>query len=312
MEKGRNLLAVAVWMALLWLAQAGLLAQQAPVQPGGQTFRYRFEAGTQAKYRVTAQMSGTLPLFGGLPVEKMSLDMTVALKVQRIRPDGNAELGVDVEAFRAEMDGQALPLPLERLRASLRDLVMVVTPRGEVLERKGGSVLPLQVPIPGVEASQLPLLVLQLVFPTEPLSPQQEWSYSRAMTAAAGDPPAQFTARWVQDETVDDISASRFHQKMRWSRSFRADIFDLPTTDESLMVKQVEQSVNGEAQIWFHRTEGRLLRAVLDAQYEQRTRLLNPPEGSAPPALARLTAKVQVTREELAARNSQPKPNEPQ
>jgi hypothetical protein len=95
-------------MAVLGVCLASA-AQQAPTEPSAQLFRYRFEPGVPMKYRVNAQMSGTLPLFGGLPVERVVLDMTVVLKVQKVRPDGNAELGIDVETFKAEMDGQALP-----------------------------------------------------------------------------------------------------------------------------------------------------------------------------------------------------------
>lgn len=287
------------------LVHTAAVAQPAPVQTTPQLFRYRFEPGAAAKYRVSAQMSGTLPLFGGLPVEKVLLDMTVVLKARQVRPDGNVELGIDVEAFKAEMDGQALPLPVDRLRASVRDLVYVVTTQGELVERKGGSTMPFNIPIPGVEASQLPLLVLQLVFPREPISTGQEWSYSRAMTTIAGDAPAQFTARWLRDESVNGLAASLFSQKMRWSRSFKADVFDLPTADESLMVKQIEQTVYGEAQIWFSRTDGRLVKAVIDAQYEQRSRLLNPGETASQPAPAQLTAKVQIIREELLPREPQ-------
>jgi hypothetical protein len=291
-------------MAVLGVCLASV-AQQAPTEPSAQLFRYRFEPGVPMKYRVNAQMSGTLPLFGGLPVEKVVLDMTVVLKVQKVRPDGNAELGIDVETFKAEMDGQALPLPVDRLRSSVRSLLFVVTPQGEVVERKGASALPFNIPIPGIEASQLPLLVLQLVFPRESLSVEQEWSYSRAMTTVPGDTPAQFTARWLKEETVNSLTASLFHQKMRWSRSFKADIFDLPTTDENLMVKQIEQTVNGDAQIWFGRNDGRLIKAVMDAQYEQRVRLLNPGESASQPAPARLTARVQIIREELLPREPQ-------
>lgn len=306
----RKHLGAVLWMATALLVHVAAVAQQTPVQTTPQLFRYRFEPGTQAKYRMTAQMSGTLPLFGGLPVEKVALEMTLVLKVRQVRADGNAELGIDVEAFKAEMDGQALPLPVDRLRASMRDLVFVVTPQGEVVERKGSGAIPFNIPIPGIEASQLPLLVLQLVFPREPLSNGQEWSYSRAMTTVPGDAPAQFTARWSKEETVNGLESALFQQKMRWSRSFKADIFDLPTADESLMVKQIEQTVNGEAQIWFSRTDGRLVKAVMDAQYEQRSRLLNPSESASQPAPARLTAKVQITREELAPRENQNKQTE--
>lgn len=306
----RKHLGAVLWMATALLVHVAAVAQQTPIQTTPQLFRYRFEPGAQAKYRMTAQMSGTLPLFGGLPVEKVALDMTLVLKVRQVRADGNAELGVDVEAFKAEMDGQALPLPIDRLRASMRDLVFLVTPQGEVVERKGSSAIPFHIPIPGIESSQLPLLVLQLVFPREPLSVEQEWSYSRAMTAIPGDAPAQFTARWLKEEAVNGSGASLFQQKMRWSRSFKADIFDLPTTDESLTIKQIEQSVSGEAQIWFSRTDGRLVKAVMDAQYEQRSRLLNPSESASQPAPARLTAKVQIIREELAPRENQNKQTE--
>ena len=291
-------------MAVLGVCLASA-AQQAPTEPSAQLFRYRFEPGVPMKYRVNAQMSGTLPLFGGLPVEKVVLDMTVVLKVQKVRPDANAELGIDVETFKAEMDGQALPLPADRLRASVRSLVFVVTPQGEVVERKGASALPFHIPIPGIEASQLPLIVLQLVFPQEPLSVEQEWRYSRAMTTLPGDRPAQFTARWLREEAVNNLTTSLFQQKMRWSRSFKADIFDLPTTDESLMVKQIEQTVSGDAQIWFERNEGRLVKAVMDAQYEQRVRLLNPGETASQLAPARLTARVQIIREELLPREQE-------
>ncbi len=281
------------------------VAQQAPTEPSAHLFRYRFEPGVPVKYRMNAQMAGTLPLFGGLPVEKVVLDMTVVLKVQKVRPDGNAELGIDVETFKAEMDGQALPLPVDRLRNSVRSLLFVVTPQGDVVERKGASALPFNIPIPGIEASQLPLMVLQLVFPQEPLSVEQEWSYSRAMTTLPGDTPAQFTARRLREEVVHNLTTSLFQQKMRWSRSFKADIFDLPTTDESLMVKQIEQTVSGDAQIWFERNEGRLVKAVMDAQYEQRVRLLNPDETASQLAPARLTARVQIIREELLPREQQ-------
>jgi len=293
------------WIVMALLVHAVSVAQQAPAQTTPQLFRYRFEPGTPAKYRVSAQMSGTLPLFGGLPVEKVLLEMTVVLKVRQVHPDGNAEMGIDVEAFKAEVDGQVLPLPVDRLRATVRDLLLVVTPQGEIVERKGGGAMPFSIPIPGIEASQLPLLVLQLVFPREPLSIEQEWSYSRAMTTASGDSPAQFTARWMRDEAVNGVAASLFNQKMQWKRTFKADIFDLPTTDENLMVKQIEQSVHGEAQIWFSRADGRLVKAVLDAQYEQRARLLNPGETASQPAPARLTARVQIIREELLSREQQ-------
>lgn len=294
-----------LWVMLTLLMYTAAVAQQTPVQVAPQLFRYRFEPGAPVKYRVSAQMSGTLPLFGGLPVEKVLLEMTLVLKVRQLRADGNAEVGMDVEAFRAEMDGQALPLPVDRLRAGMRDLMFVVSPHGEVVERRGAGAIPFQLPIPGIEASQLPLLVLQLVFPKEPLAFEQEWTYTRLMTTVPGDAPAQFTARWVKEEAVNGLSASLFQQKMRWSRSFKADIFDLPTTDESLTVKQIEQTVGGEAQIWFSRADGRLLKAVMDAQYEQRSRLLNPSEKTSQPAPARLTARVQILREELAPRENQ-------
>jgi len=300
--------ALTVLMAFFGVCMASL-AQQAPNEPSAQSFRYRFAPNSQSKYRVNAQMTGTLPLFGGLPVEKVTLDMTLVLKVRQVRADGSAELNIDVEAFKAEMDGQLLPLPLDRLRASVRDLVYVVSPQGEVLERKGGSLMPFTIPIPGVEASQLPLLLLQLVFPKDVLLPEREWSYVRQMSAVPGEQPAQFTARWARDEVVNNLSASVFHQTMRWSRSFKADIFDLPTTDESLIVKQITQQIVGESQVLFSRLEGQLLKSVLKAQYEQQTRLLNQPEPASSPAPARLTATVQVTREDLLAREAQTQQN---
>ena len=303
----RTSLRVLFGLTIGLLACAAAVAQQSPAEATKQLFRYRFEPGTQAKYRVNAQMSGTLPLFGGLPVEKVLLDMTVVLKVRQVRSDGNAELGIDVETFKAEMDGQALPLPVDRLRASVRDLVYVVTPQGEVVERKGGSAMPFNIPIPGVEASQLPLLVLQVVFPKEPIAAGQEWGYSRAMTTVSGDTPAQFVARWLRDEAVSGIAASLFSQKMQWSRAFKTDIFDLPTTDESLIVKQIKHTVNGEAQVWFSMADGRLVKAVIDAQYEQQSRLLNPADAASQPAPAHLKAKVQIIREELLPREPQNK-----
>lgn len=284
----------------------GLCLPTGAQEPPSERFRYRFEPNHQSRYRVSAQMSGTLPLFGGLPVEKAVLDMAVVLKVRGVRADGNAELGVDIETFRVEMDGQSLPLPLERLREGVRHLVYVVNAQGEVLERKGSGVLPLNLPIPGVEASQIPLLVLQLVFPKEPITLGQEWQYTRAMTASVGDPHASFSVRWLKDEPVNGVTATLFNQKMRWNRSFKADIFDLPITDESLVVKQIEQSVTGEAQVWFDKASGGLLKADLNAQFEQQTHLLNPSEAAGTPAPVRLTAKVQITREDNAPRETKP------
>lgn len=296
---GTRAVFLAAGVILALIAPAPTEAQQSPAE----LFRYRFEPNSQVKYRVNAQMSGTLPLFGGLPVEKVVLDMTVVLKVRSVRTDGNAELGVDIDAFKAEMDGQTLPLPLDRLRDSVRSLVYVVNSQGEVLERGGGGILPFNLPIPGVEVSQIPLLVLQLVFPKEPITTDQEWHYTRAMTANPTDSPATFSARWLKQEQVNGASASLFSQKMQWSRAFKADIFDLPTADESLMVKQIKQAVTGEAQIWFDRMEGGLVKAVMNAQFEQQTHLLNPSETSPSPEPVRLTAKVQITRETETKQN---------
>lgn len=296
----RGLGIATVLSLVLWVSAS---AQQAPAE----LFRYRFEPNSLSRYHVSAQMSGTLPLFGGLPVQKVLVEMTVVLRVHQVRPDGNAELGMDIEAFKADMDGQALPLPLERLRASVRDLLYVVSPQGEVLERRGAGVLPFNLPVPGVEVSQLPLLVLQLVFPKEPISPDREWGYPRVMTGVPNDTPAQFTARWLKDEPQNGLPASLFSQKMRWSRSFKADIFDQPTADESLMVKQIEQTVTGEAQIWFSRQEGKLLKATLNAQYIQQTRQLNPSGSSGEPTSVQLTAKMQITREDLVPRETETK-----
>ncbi len=299
-------LAVTGMVCTLWQA---VWAQQTPADVEPQVFRYQFTPNSQHKYRMRAEMSGVLPLLGGMPVEKVLVQITMALKVRNVRPDGNAEVSLDVEAFKAEMDGQTLPLPLERLRTGMRDMVYVINPQGEVVERKGTVQMPFNIPLPGVEPSQLPLMLFQLVFPRDAVTAGQEWTYNRPMTTTPGDAPAQFTARWAKDEAVSSVPASLFTQKMRWNRAFKADIFDMPTTDPSVTVKQIDQTVSAEAQIWFNREQGRLVRANLTAQYEQQTRLLNASETGSAPAPVRLTAKIQILREELAPRENETRPN---
>lgn len=292
-----------------WLLIFAVLVWQTCVtaQPEGsaQLFRYRFAAENPLRYQVSAQISGTLPLFGGLPVEKMLLEMTLVLGVRQVRSDGNIELSMDVESFKAEMDGQPLPLPIERLRSSLRAISYVVTPWGEVVEHKGTAVLPFSLPIPGLELSQLPLLVVQLVFPKEAILPGHEWNYSRKMTANPSDTPAQFTVKWIRQEAVQGVPTSLFNLKMGWNRQYNADTFDQPTTDERLMVKQVEQNVAADAQVWFNEQEGRLVKATISAQYEQKSRLLNHSNASGQIPPARLSARVQVVQAELATSNSE-------
>lgn len=113
---------------LLALAALALFAFPQLAQAG--TWRYRFEPGKQYRYRATStsKMSVQVPMMGAIE-DRIDLDTTYRLTVDRRLPDGRYDLRIDVERLvLSPASGQ--PITLADIPAAFRTVRAYLTPRG--------------------------------------------------------------------------------------------------------------------------------------------------------------------------------------
>ena len=148
--------------------------------------RYRWKPGEVVRYRITARITGSMPLFQS--PEPIDLDATLrtVFRARVIAADAqSATLAVGVESADAEVANIPLSVPMEQVQKII-SLTVRLAANGDVTNVTGGEPLPFDLAIPGVDPKRLYALMFPVVFPDGPPKKGEEWDFASELLGGKG------------------------------------------------------------------------------------------------------------------------------
>lgn len=165
-----------------------------PASAAGLPLAYKWKAGSVLKYKLKADLKGSLPLFGN--PEPVQLEGTLSFgyqaKVLSVKADGSADVALRADSAEAVIAGIPISVPDEDVRKIL-DQTVTFARTGEVLSRTDVKPLNIGVTIPGVDPQRLYTLLVPIVFPVAPPTANEQWDFKSDLLGAEGT-PAPFRA----------------------------------------------------------------------------------------------------------------------
>jgi len=145
----------------------------------GTPMRYRWQVNKPVYLRLTAKLTGSLPIMQNPePVDLEGvLRVTYIATPRRTDSDGNTVIRFEVSEADAEVLGIPVSVPMEDAHKVL-DRVVTFAPTGEVVRVEKAPPLPFALSIPGVDPQRLYSLLCPIVFPVELVSAGDEWDYN--------------------------------------------------------------------------------------------------------------------------------------
>lgn len=181
---------------------------------------YRWSPGKTTRYRLIADLSGSMPIMGSAEPVDLEAVLTVIYRVtpRKVEKDGAAVVEFRVESAEAEVVGIPLSVPMEDARKTL-DRTVTFAPTGEVTHVEAGPPLPFALTIPGVDPQRLYTLVCPVVFPSRPVAVGDAWDYRSELLGSEGA-PAKFRATVVRPPTA----AAQRAGELRIAEEFTMDV----------------------------------------------------------------------------------------
>lgn len=274
-------------------------------QAGPRRMAYRWTSGEAARYRLTADLSGSLPIMQS--VEPIDLEATLELiyKVlpRSVEPQGGATLDFRIEKAEAELARIPLPVPFEDAQKVLNRTV-VFDSTGAVKEIKAAEPLPFAVTIPGVDPQRLFTLIYPIVFPDRPIKPGDTWQYQSELLGSEGT-PASFTATVLESEPVKATGSRkvagnaepplRVRQEFTMAVDQRLNADKKPAADGEAVRRTRTGKITGVGVMAFSPARGKLIRGHVTIQADILERVVGEPEpDEAPEVASKVKAVVQI------------------
>jgi hypothetical protein len=251
---------------------------------------YQWKTGQVVRYKLTAVLTGSLPIMQN--VEPIDLDgsITIVYKVipKTVDRSGNAALDFRIELAEAELAKIPLPVPFEDAQKVLNRSVTFAR-SGEVVSVKAGPPLPFAVSIPGVDPQRLYTLVCPIVFPDRPVKPGDTWEYRSELLGTEGA-PAQFRATVLESPLTDaDLKSVRIREPaLRVQQDFsmavdqRLNADKKPVAEGEPVRKTRSGTITGSGVMAFSPKQGRLLQGHLTIQANITERFVGEPDPDQP------------------------------
>ncbi|MBM3495577.1 MAG: hypothetical protein FJX72_14835 [Armatimonadetes bacterium] len=276
-------------------------ALQLPAAPdGARRMTYRWSPRQVTKYRVAADLSGSLPIMQSVePIElDATLDLVYKVIVRSVDATGAASVDFRVQSAEAELARIPLPVPFEDAQRVL-DRSVTFAPTGEVRAVKAAGPLPFALSIPGVDPQRLYTLVCPIVFPERPVKRGDTWEYRSELLGTEGQ-PARFTATVIEPDPVKP--GSRSERALRVRQDFTMNVDQRLAADK----KPVESdgaahatrtgTIKGSGVMAFSPDRGKLLRGHLTIQADITERIVGEPAaGETPETISKVKAVVRIT-----------------
>lgn len=160
----------------------------------GVPLAYKWKTGSVLRYKLKADLKGSLPLFGN--PEPVQLEGTLTFgyqaKVLQVKPDGSADVALRADSAEALIAGIPISVPDADVHKIL-DQTVTFSRTGEVLSRTDVKPLNIGVTIPGVDPQRLYTLLVPIVFPPTAPAANDQWDFKSDLLGAEGN-PAPFRA----------------------------------------------------------------------------------------------------------------------
>lgn len=290
-------------MSTLVALIALLFGSPKPVpQQGAVALAYRWTVGQSARYKLRADIKGSIPLFES--PEPVALNAVITM-VYRATPkvllaDGSADLELRVESAEIEIEKIPFPIPLEEAQ-KLLDQNVTFAKTGEVLKVGAGEALPFSVTIPGVDPKRLYTLLYPVVFPTTAVKPGESWDFKSQLLGGQGAEP-KFTAKLLGGAAQTLVN--RISQKFVMNVNQSVDSEKKPVTDAALAHRTVTGKIEGSGEFRFDRAKGRMVSGVVDLNARISDDLVGKPmkEDEPKQVLSTVSAHVKIDLQVAAAK----------
>jgi hypothetical protein len=167
---------------------------------------YRFKPGKPLKYKLKADIKGTIPIADSItPIDiEATLTLTYIATPKTLLADGTSDVAVRVENAEAELLKIPIDLDLDGIRKALNQTI-TLSKNGVVKKVTGGGPLPFSVRVPGVDPTRLYTLIFPIVFQSRPVKAGDSWVFKSGLVSDEAA-RAKFTATVLpQQDSLNPI-----------------------------------------------------------------------------------------------------------
>ncbi|MCL5283911.1 MAG: hypothetical protein M1330_04265 [Armatimonadetes bacterium] len=279
----RNTIRVGI-PAILILGVCAAAAAAKPI-----TLQYHWSAGQTLRYQITANLNGSLPLFGEptpQPVQA-KIVLTYLTKVTNVASDGTATLKIKVTSATLEIEDTPFDVPLDTVRKYL-DVTTDISPSGAITNEKSGQSIPQGYNMPGFDPKRLFLLMFPVVFQSTPVNPGDTWEFPGQLIG--GGATKKFEATLGPSSKVGQYKTTNINETFTVSIDQSLDSTGHPADNSNPPSQTRKGEVTGDAHLQFAPKEGRLIQAEMSFTAHLVTQTLSTPDK----VKSSLKAKVMV------------------
>ena len=258
---------------------------------------YRLKPGDTMRYKLTANVKGSVPLFESpTPID---LDAILTLVYQAtpktLMADGSADVEFKVESAEVEVAKIPFPVPIEDVQKVL-DQTVTLSKMGEVIKGNAEKAAPFNLSIPALDPTRLYALLFPVVFQPRPVKAGDTWTYKSELLGGNGANP-KFTATVLETTPADgkaNVTRLRENVEMKVDTKVNAD--KKPVTDDADAYKTRKGTIQGSGVLHFNRTSGRFTRSEVELNAKIQEDLVGTPKTPDEPkqVISTVSAKVVV------------------
>lgn len=141
-------------------------------------FAYKLPAGAEWEYDFTASFQGFIPVLGGHE-GRVNVEMAITVEGLASTAPESFRASSEVESFKIFFNDASLPLTVENIREYFPKTTIVAKTSGKVTTTDAPD-KKLPVRLPGLDVKRFPeISFLPIEFPSSPLEPNGEWTFTR-------------------------------------------------------------------------------------------------------------------------------------
>lgn len=301
----RQIIGIAALMSLCVLIGGG--AVSAAAESPSKTLSYHLVNDVPLRYRLTANIYGTVPIMGAQSDSPLTAVLTIVyqLRPKAVLADGSMDIDFKGESADAEIEGIPFPIDPEQAQQLLNQSA-TLSRTGEILKTKPSAALPFSVTVPGVDPRRLYSLLFPVVFSSKAVKVGDKWAFPSQLISGEGAkvdftghlqaPKGKLKNMPEVDEkgftapTGKDIH--RLGETINVVLQQKLDNEKKPVKDDSKATRTRNGKITGEGIYYFDQNLGYLINGVLNMRADILEKVIGEPANPNEPK--ELVSKVKV------------------
>lgn len=277
------------------LAALCLIVAQPPAVPLSDgppmMLAYQLRVGETLRYKLTANIKGSIPLFDSpTPVDVEAVITVVYLATPKtLLADGTSDVSCEVESADVEVQKIPFPVPLEDAQKILNQTV-TLSRRGEV-KKTAGDPGSLKLSIPGVDPKRLYALIFPVVFESRPISAGETWTYKSELLGGQGSKPVFTATLMPAGDPASPIA--RLREKFSMAVDQKVDAEKNPVSGNKKPYRWRKGLIRGSGALEFDREAGHFTKSVVNLKANILDDLVGKPLSKEDPK--RINSRVDAT-----------------